>query len=131
MATTTTGFEPVTEAHDHIDVYVRAFNSGDPDLLLALYADDAVSVWEGQAMTGQPRRDALAEILGGGPKMTATIRESHVTADAALMIVDWMVETPQPDGTTETMSGQAVDVLRRAADGRWRHVIDHPHGAER
>lgn len=131
MTTTSTGFEPVTKAEDHIDVYVRAFNSSDPDALFGLYTDDAVSVWEGESLTGQARRDALTEILAAKPRMTAKLRESHVAGNAALLVVDWSVETTGPDGTPQSLSGVGIDVLRRAADGRWRHAIDHPFGAAR
>ncbi len=32
------------------------------------------------------------------------------------------------DGSRVDLSGTATDVVRRGTDGRWRYVIDNPHG---
>ncbi|MFI6084338.1 YybH family protein [Streptomyces sp. NPDC051217] len=130
MAISTSSSELVSSAEDHGNRYVEVFNSGDLDRINAMYADDAVSVWEpGQPLTGEARKAALAESMARKPKMTATIRESHVTSTAALLVVDWFIDIPaDEDGEPEHLEGVGIDVLRRGADGEWRFAIDNPYG---
>ncbi|MET8868588.1 hypothetical protein ABZW11_37155 [Nonomuraea sp. NPDC004580] len=62
--------------------------------------------------------------------MEAVPRQVYVAADIALLIVDWSMRGTARDGTEIAMSGTATDVLRRGPDGRWRYVIDNPHGVD-
>lgn len=119
----------VKAAEEHGNRYVEAFNSGDLDAINAMYTDDAVSVWEpGNPLTGAARKAALAEFIAQKPRMTATLRESHVTSTTALLVVDWAIDIPTPDGGTEHLEGVGLDVLRRGAEGEWRFAIDNPFG---
>ncbi|GHJ40949.1 nuclear transport factor 2 family protein [Streptomyces sp. TS71-3] len=128
MATPTTSADLIKGAEEHGKRYVEAFNSGDLDTINSMYTPDAVSVWEpGNPLTGQARKAALAEFIGQKPKMTATLRESHVTSTTALLVVDWAIDIPTPDGT-EHVEGVGLDVLRRGTDGEWRFAIDNPFG---
>jgi ketosteroid isomerase-like protein len=52
----------------------------------------------------------------------------YVAGDIALLIVDWSMRGTARDGSAVDMGGTATDVVRRGADGRWRYVIDNPHG---
>ncbi|MFF4716299.1 YybH family protein [Streptomyces eurythermus] len=116
----------------HLEVYVRAFNSGDPDAVNEHYTDEAVSAWDpAQPLSGQARKDSLAEFLALKPTLTAKIRESHVTRDTALLTVDWTMEVPGEDGEVERLTGIGTDVLTRGADGNWRYAVDAPYGDPR
>lgn len=117
------------EVEKHTDLYVEAFNRGDADAVNAFYTDEAVAVWEpGKPLTGQARKDSVKEFLAVGPKMTAKVRQSFVTGDTALLIVDWVIDTVDADGEPEQLKGVGVDVLRLGEDGNWRYAIDDPYG---
>ncbi|MEU4149168.1 nuclear transport factor 2 family protein [Streptomyces sp. NPDC026659] len=117
-------------AEEHGRLYVEAFNAGDVDVLKAMYTEDAVSVWEpGNPLTGKEREASLAEFVAQKPKMTATLREAHVTSNTALLVVDWAIDLSTPEGD-EHLEGTGLDVLRLGPDGKWRFAIDNPFGAE-
>ncbi|MFE3329641.1 YybH family protein [Streptomyces sp. NPDC059176] len=121
--------ELTDDATEITEIYMKAFNSGNPDVVNQLYTDTAVSVWEpGHPITGQARKDALAEFLALKPKMTAKLRHSYVAGDAALLVVDWQIDVTNAEGEAEHHEGIGNDVLRLGADGKWRFAIDHPYG---
>ncbi|CAM5262043.1 nuclear transport factor 2 family protein [Streptomyces xanthochromogenes] len=118
-----------SDVDKHTALYVEAFNSGDADAVNAMYTEEAVAVWEpGVALTGKARIDSVKEFLAAGPKMTAVVRQSFVTGDTALLIVDWKIDTTDADGKPEHLTGVGVDVLRLGTDGHWRYAIDDPYG---
>lgn len=122
-----TATERVEQAEEHGRRFVAAFNSGDLAAINAMYTEDAVAVWEpGKPLSGDARKAALAEFIARGPRMTATLRESHVTDNTAMLIVDWEIDIPAAGGTPEHLTGTGVDVLRLGADGVWRFAVDNP-----
>ncbi|MGJ6968260.1 YybH family protein [Streptosporangium sp. G11] len=124
-------FELTDDAQLQTQLYVRAFNSGDFETLERLYTEEAIAVWEpGQPLSGQARRDHIAETLQAKPRMTAKDRHVYETGDATLLVVDWQVEIPGADGEIEVHTGVGLDVLRRGEDGKWRYAIDDPYGEE-
>ncbi|MYZ37431.1 DUF4440 domain-containing protein [Streptomyces sp. SID4917] len=111
------------------ELYVDAFNTGDFDAVDSFYTEEAVAVWEpGKPLTGQARRDYQREFLARKPRMTAVPRQSFVTGDTALLIVDWVIETVDEAGTPERLEGVGVDVLRLGDDSVWRYAVDDPYG---
>lgn len=123
-----TDLELTNDPEKMTELYVEAFNSGDPDLVNRLYTDEAVSVWEpGKVVTGDDRRKQLAEALSQGPVMAATLRHAYVTGDTAMLVVDWKVDMANPEGVVEHHSGVGLDVIVRVADGTWRFAIDNPY----
>lgn len=129
MATTlgSTGLAKDVEKRGRL--YVEAFNSGDLDTINQLYTEDAILVWRpGNPVTGEARRVTLAELISQKPKMTATLRECHVTGDTALLVVDWTIDMSTSEGD-EHLKGVGLDVLRLGTDGQWRFAIDNPFGA--
>ncbi|MFF8956260.1 YybH family protein [Streptomyces sp. NPDC014894] len=116
----------------HLAQYTEAFNAGDFEATEAFYTEEAVAVWEpGKPLTGQARRDFQREYLSLGPKINTTLRQSFITDDTALLIVDWFIDTPSADGgEPERVQGTGVDVLRLGDDGVWRYAIDDPFGQE-
>lgn len=121
---------PVTDPLTMTDTYVRGSNAGDIDGVMSLYADDAVSVWEpGNPVTGTDHEAVVRAHLERGPVMQAKVRESHVTNDVALLVVDWQIDIPEGGGLpAEHHTGLGLDVLRKGDDGRWRYVVDNPFG---
>ncbi|MFF3246819.1 YybH family protein [Streptomyces sp. NPDC002870] len=117
------------DVEKHTALYVEAFNAGDFEAVEKFYTEDAVAVWEpGKPLTGQARRDYQRAYLAARPKMTAKPRQSFVTGDTALLIVDWTIEIVDEAGESERMEGVGVDVLRLGEDGVWRYAIDDPFG---
>lgn len=109
---------------------VRAFNSGDVELLDRLFAEDAISVTEdGKSVTGAERKAGRAELLALGPVMTAAVVEAYVTSDTALLVVEWSIELAAAPGGPRRHAGTALDVLRRRGDD-WLYVIDNPYGKD-
>ncbi|MFD0311386.1 YybH family protein [Streptomyces sp. NPDC127119] len=108
---------------------MEAFNAGDFDSLDRFYTKEAVAVWEpGNPLSGDARRDYQRAFMARGPKMTAVPRQTFVTGDTALLIVDWVIETVDDSGTPERMEGVGVDVLRLGDDKVWRYAVDDPYG---
>ena len=104
-------------------------NARDLDALVALYEPEAVLVnQDGTLAIG---RDAIRAALSGLLEMRPRIR-MHVAktvsagADLAMLYNEWSMSIPGPDGQTVEMSGKALEVVRRQADGTWRFVIDDP-----
>ncbi|MEV6926609.1 nuclear transport factor 2 family protein [Dactylosporangium sp. NPDC051485] len=125
---TVTHEQLVTAAEEHGRRYVEAFNSGDIETINGMYTEDAISVWQpGVPLSGQARKDNLAEFMSQRPKMTATLREAHVTGNTALLVVDWQIDLVTEDGA-EHLDGVGLDVLRLGEDGQWRFAIDNPFG---
>ncbi|MGW2703056.1 YybH family protein [Streptomyces sp. NPDC001340] len=128
MASTLENTDLASDPEEHGKLYVQAFNSGDIETLDRMYTDDAISVWEpGNPLSGQARKDALREFIALKPQMTANLRESHVTGDTALLVVDWTIDVTDPEGE-QHLSGTGLDVLRRGQDGKWRFAVDNPFG---
>ncbi|MEV6765618.1 DUF4440 domain-containing protein [Streptomyces sp. NPDC051105] len=120
--------QPVEDLNQVVPLYVKAFNSGDPEVLNRWYTEDAVTVWEpGQAISGEDRRKELASSLELHPVMQAELRHLYVAGDVAMQVVDWQVEADGPDGERQKFEGVGLDVLVRGADGKWRFAIDNPY----
>jgi ketosteroid isomerase-like protein len=111
----------MTTFHDSpsslVDRFVAAFNAGDADAVERLYEPGGLIVpVPGQATT--ERRAAIDYLLSLRQPMRATVRHCFVSGDVALLVVDWSVGE---------FGGSAADVVR-LVDGRWRYLIDNPHG---
>ncbi|MEV0829713.1 YybH family protein [Nonomuraea rubra] len=108
--------------------FVAAMNAGGSTA--HLYEEDAVLVpVPGHPVTGQARLAANRHLQSFGLPIEARPRHAYVAGDIALLIVDWSMRGTARDGSEVDLSGTATDVVRRGADGRWRYVIDNPHGS--
>lgn len=113
----------------HPSVFAAAFNSGDPAAVEAVYEDVGILVPQpGAPVAGDQRRAANAAFQGLGVPIKVTPRHVYVADDIALLIVDWVIDGPGPDGTHVYVEGTATDVARQGSDGNWRYIIDNPFG---
>src|SRR5215467_9924499 len=115
-------------AHIHT-LFLKAFNAGDVDALVALYEADAVLVVNGQPVTGlESIRAAYQRFVVRRPQMALKTR-SVVMFDDNLAVLhgDWSMEGPAVGKSGAARSGLSTEVVRRQADGSWRFVIDNPH----
>ncbi len=102
-----------------------AFNGGDVDALVALYADDACLVEaDGTVARG---RDSIRAVWDGlvalNGQMSMTTRYCVEVGDCALLSNAWRF-------TSDAMTFKSVsaEVATRGKDGGWRYLIDHPTG---
>lgn len=114
-----------------VRVWSEAFNRGDVEALVALYEPGAaLGRPAGPAVTGHDAiRRVFAGIVAGTPRIEATTRRVVQVGDLALTLGDWAVRGKAADGTPREVTGRSTEVLRRQADGTWRHVIDDPYSA--
>lgn len=113
----------MNSSHDASSVsadFVAAFNACDLDRLGGLYSADAVLVpVPGQPTDGAGIRRATEYLMSLRADMRAEVRRAYVAGGVGLLVVDWSMGD---------LSGTATDVVRQEGDGRWRYVIDNPHG---
>ena len=102
-----------------------AFNRGDVDGLLALYADGACLVdQEGSVARGPEEiRRVWAGFVALDGRITMTTRYCVVAGELALMSNAWRFESESGD-----FESASAEVAVRVADGTWRYLIDNPTG---
>ena len=110
--------------------FAQAFNAGDIDSLMALYARDATLVPQpGQEVKGQAAiREALQAFLQLKGKIDLQPTAVVQSGDTALMRSHWRLAGTGPDGKPVTLEADSAEVAQRQADGRWVYVIDSPYG---
>jgi uncharacterized protein (TIGR02246 family) len=119
---------PARTLEEHYELYAAAFNAGDSDGLLELYADDAVLISEpGQVARGSA---ALKEALGGFLALKGTmdlrLRGTIEGPSLAITYGAWAIAATGDDGQSINMSGESTEVVAKQPDGTWRIVIDDP-----
>ena len=117
---------------DTHQAFMRSFNEGDLDGLMALYTPDAALVPQpGQVVTGHAAiREALQAFLALKGRIEMETTYAVVSGDVALLRSAWRLTGTGPDGKPMAMQARSNEVARRQADGTWRIAIDHPYGAE-
>ncbi|PMS21653.1 DUF4440 domain-containing protein [Trinickia dabaoshanensis] len=108
-----------------------AFNAGDLDGVLSLFADGAtMRMTDGEIVAGDADalRDRFRKLLSMKPHIRNTVRRSVVSGDIALVVMDWVLSLTLPDGGRATETGTATQVMQRQASGAWRLKISNPLG---
>ncbi|GHJ40936.1 DUF4440 domain-containing protein [Streptomyces sp. TS71-3] len=108
------------------DLFVRIFNSGDGALYDSMYTADAVSNISGAPLSGEARTAFFKEFLATGPRINSKVLQTFTTSDTSLLIVDYELDVPTPEGGTLHMHGTCTDVLVRNVEGQWRLAVDRP-----
>jgi len=110
--------------------FEEALNAHDLDALMALYEPlAALMPMPGKTVVGTAAiREALAGFVAANPTIRTSGRLVAQTGDIALLANDWTLALTGPDGKPATMSGHAVEIARRQADGGWLFVMDMPFG---
>jgi uncharacterized protein (TIGR02246 family) len=110
--------------------FERLLNAGDLDGLMTLYeAEAALMPMPGSVVVGASGvRAALAGFIAAKPLIRTNGRLVAQTGDLALLANDWTLELDGQDGKRTTMSGSAVEIVRRQDDGRWLFAMDMPYG---
>jgi uncharacterized protein (TIGR02246 family) len=114
--------------------WVKAFEAGDLEGLVALYEPDAVvmSAPGGELVSGDAAlRENLQGYLALGAEMDLRVQRCLQSGDIAILYSRWtLTGGTGPDGTEVNLAGQTTDVVRRQADGTWLLVIDNPFGCQ-
>jgi uncharacterized protein (TIGR02246 family) len=123
---------PARTPEDLDRLYAGAFNAGNLEALMDLYDPHAtLAPSPGKIAVGADAiREALGQFLEAKPKMSLSPRVVSRADDLALLTSKWDLTMTGPDGKPTTMSGQSIEVARRAADGNWRFAIDLPFGID-
>ena len=112
-------------------VFETAMAAGDLEAIVALYEDAA-------AMPGQPGQpaaigpDQVREAMRAfvDLKPTNVKLDARVVAevgDVAVIYNDWSGTANPPGSEAFPISGKAIEVVRRQADGTWKFIFDDPN----
>lgn len=120
-----------TPAETH-QAWMRSFNAGDIDALMALYTPDATIVPQpGQVVSGNAAiREVLQGFLGLKGKIELDTTYAVQAGDTALLRGQWHLKGTGPDGKPVEMSAKSNEVVRRQPDGSWLIAVDHPYGSD-
>lgn len=105
--------------------------AGDVDSIVELYEAGACFVTrEREAMVGRDAiRKAFVDLAAAKPRLQAHIvKVLRNGNDLAVLYNDWTMAMRGPDGQAIEMTGKAIEVVCRQADGTWRFAIDDPFG---
>lgn len=112
---------------DMCDLYTLAVETGDVDLYVANYIDDAVQIPpDAPSRIGSEQiREAIIPALTQFDIVCPIYpREAKVIGNWAFGWCDWSLSlTPKEGGETTTFDGKGIDVLKRQADGSWKYYI--------
>jgi ketosteroid isomerase-like protein len=104
----------------------EALRRGDPEALWALYAEDALYMWDNQRMwrgKAEARREA-PKALGdlSFTDMQETIDDLMVCGDLAVVAGRFAFTMRRASGETFKLTGKNLVVWRRQPDGAWKIV---------
>ena len=117
----------IAHPNDIPAAFAAAYNSGDVEALLALYAEDAVFVPDGVAeVSGPGIRQALEGFMKLEGPIEMKLERAVVGPEVAVVIAKWSL--PTPDGAV--LTGITSDVVEKQSDGGWRYTIDAPFGVK-
>jgi uncharacterized protein (TIGR02246 family) len=126
---TTHGAPKTPEDVDRI--FGEYMNAGDADGLASLYEQNGTLVdLDRKPLTGRAAIRAYFAALGAAAKMAIKMNVIKVIRggdDVAVLYNDWTAVMTAPDGKRTDLSGKALEIVRRQADGSWRFVIDDPN----
>ena len=117
-------------AEDLDRLFGERVNAGDVDGVVALYEPNATLVrQDGSPATGSDAiRAELATFAAMKPHITMNVTNTLPGGgDVAMLYNDWIATGVDASGKPVTLSGRAVEVVRRQADGSWRFVVDAPN----
>ena len=119
---------PIQDPNQAHPAWADAFNRGDIEALLALYAPDAIIVAQpGQPVSGKEGiRAALEGFLSLKGTMTLETRSVVVGDDIALTRGRWALRGTGADGQPLDMGSDSAEVWRRQPDGTWLTILDNP-----
>jgi len=115
---------PVSSASDFAPAFQKAFDNGDLEGLLSLYADDVVAVPQpGARLNGKAEVSAgLQAFLAMTPYTMAMTSSLVESPSAAIVYLDWAFDGTSPDGPVHIEARASVALAHGA--GGWVAVVD-------
>jgi uncharacterized protein (TIGR02246 family) len=110
------------------DLFEKGINAGDAAAVAALYEPTATLIPQpGQTATGPAAiLEAITGLLILKPRIKQNVVGVISGGDIAVLYNDWTGSMTGPDGVEMLVTGKAIEVCRRQADGTWLFVIDDP-----
>ncbi|BCZ85161.1 hypothetical protein PTKU64_88360 [Paraburkholderia terrae] len=107
-----------------------AMNANDLDALLRVFGNSATMRMTNGDLVESPSdlRRSLAELLAMRPHIRNTVRLVLSSGEIALVVLDWTLSIPRPDGRKHVEHGTATQVMEKGPDGGWRLRISNPLG---
>ena len=112
------------------EIFTKALNEKNLDVLVDIYADDAVMVAAGgNVIRGKPAiRKFFADTIKvvDGIELSTVFRMNY--KDTVVFRSKYKVVFRTPDGKTITRETSGIEVIRRQDDGSWLFIADHHYG---
>ena len=108
----------------------ECMNNKDLNAFVSLYEPEGSFIDElGENFNGTERiREKIKGYMDMNGKLENTVRRIIPAGNVVLAYSDWTFKASGPDGSPVTLSGTAIDVLRKQSDDSWLIVIDNPWG---
>ena len=108
-----------------VDSWIAASKAGDLPALMDMMTDDVLFITPRRPPFGKAEFASDRESMKGvAIDARAEVQEIEVFGPRAYIRNHIQVELTFPDQTSRRMSGYAMSVLRKEADGRWRIARD-------
>ena len=108
-----------------VDSWIAASKAHDLPALMDMLTDDVVFMTPGRAPFGKAEFAADSErVKGVAIDARAEVQEIEVFGPRAYIRNHVRVELTSPGQAPKRMSGYAMSILRKGADGRWRIARD-------
>jgi ketosteroid isomerase-like protein len=85
----------------------------------------------GDILVGHDLRQALAELIRTKTTMQSRVVKVVTIDDIALLYTDFDGTTVDAAGKTVEARYNAIEILRRQADGTWKLIVGDPQGRQR
>jgi uncharacterized protein (TIGR02246 family) len=108
-----------------IESWIAASNARDLPALMDMMTDDIVFLTPGRAPSGKAEFAAdVGRMKSVAIDARVEVQEIEVFGPRATIRNHIQVEVTSPGQTAKRMSGYAMSILRKGADGRWRIARD-------
>ena len=108
-----------------IDSWIAASNAGDVPALMDMMTDDVIFMTPGRPPFGKAQFAADSErVKGAAIDAHAEVQEIDVFGPRAYIRNHIQVELTSQGQAPRRVSGYAMSILRKEADGRWRIARD-------
>jgi uncharacterized protein (TIGR02246 family) len=117
--------EDQRQIRELVDAWIAASNAGDVPALMDMMTDDVIFMTPGRPPFGKAEFAADSDrVKGAAIDAHAEVQEIEVFGPRAYIRNHVRVELSAPGQPARRMSGYAMSVLRKEADGRWRIARD-------
>ena len=118
---------------DWPSVFEQNLNAGDLEAIMTLYEQDAHFVARsGEILVGRDRiREVVAGLIQAKTKMQSRVVKAIILDNVALLYTDFQGTTVDAAGTMIEVRSNAIEVLRRQADGTWQLIMGDPNGRDK